>query len=220
MRAGSPVTHLAIADMRASRNFSLPLAVLAVLWQGCHAPQQAGRPGQAAVPSEARVDFKDPVLNRRQIVLFGLIDQRAAELTVQKLLFLDGAGHDPIDLYLHTPGGELRHAMAIEQAMRLLSSPVNTYALAECNSGGALLLAAGTGRRRVFRGAVVVVHGLTSHGRPPPDFTELTQDSYAEFWRRRTRLPEAWLPLPAGVLHVLSAEQALEYGLADEVIER
>ena len=97
---------------------------------------------------------------------------------------------------------------------------MNTYGLSECNSGGALLLAAGTGKRRAFHGAVIMVHGLKISGKPPPGFTERIQDAYTRFWRQRSRLPESWLPLPPGTEHILSAEQALEYGIVDEVIER
>src|SRR5262249_36183546 len=169
---------------------------------------------------DVQVDFNDPVLNRRQVLLFGMINQRAAELAIQKLLYLDGKSHEPIDLYLQTPGGEMKHAMAIEQTIRTLQSPVNTYALSECNSGGALLLAAGTGRRRAFHGALVMVHGIVVKGKPPQGLTQQVQDGYTEFWRKHARLPEAWLPLPRDSKHILTAEQALQYGVVDEVINK
>lgn len=124
----------------------LTVAGLGVLLQGCYTPRQPREPGKTVAQADARVDFTDPVLNRRQILLFGKIDQRAAELTIQKLLFLEGKSHDPIDLYLQTPGGETISALAIQRTMGLLQSPVNTCALSECTSGGALLLAAGTGK--------------------------------------------------------------------------
>jgi ATP-dependent Clp protease protease subunit len=176
--------------------------------------------GVQPAKSHSPVDFADPVLNRRQILLFGDIDEKAAERTIQKLLFLENKSHEPIDLYLMTPGGEFKSALAIEHVMRSIQSPVNTYALSECNSGGALLLAAGTGKRKAFRGSIVVVHGMTVRGKLPADMIAQTQDGYTRFWRQRARLPESWLPLPQNVVHVLSAEQALEYHLVDEIIER
>jgi len=198
----------------------LPVAGLGVLLQGCYTPHQTRAPEKTIAQADARVDFSDPVLNRRQILLFGKIDQRAAELTIQKLLFLDGKSHDPIDLYLQTPGDEKQSSLAVEQVIRLLKSPVNTWALSECNSGGALLLAAGTGKRRAFRGAVIIVHGLTFRGNPPPEYTTPIQDDYTQFWRKRSRLPDSWLPLPFGIMHIVSADQALEYGIVDEVVGR
>lgn len=201
------------------RRFGLLLAIaLPFCLQGCVTWQPEGGTAAVAPAAEAQVHFGDPVLNDRKILLFGPIDQRAAELTIQKLLYLDGHGHEPIDLFLQTPGGEVKYAMAIAQTMRLLRSPVNTYALSECNSGGVVLLAAGTGKRHAFHGAVIVVHGLVIGGKPPQAYAELVENSYTEFWRKRTRLPESWLPLPLNSLHILSAEQALQYGIVDDVV--
>jgi ATP-dependent Clp protease protease subunit len=189
------------------------------LSQSCYTPPNK-RDLSAGHAVASTLDYSDPLLNRRQILLFGLIDARAAQSTIQRLLYLDGKSHDPIDLYLHTPGGEIKHALAIEQTMRLLRSPVNTYAFSECNSGGALLLAGGTGKRRAFRGGIVVIHGITIHGKPPAELRDLVNNSYTQFWQDRSRLPDSWLPLPPGILHFLSAEQALEYGLVDEIVDR
>jgi ATP-dependent Clp protease, protease subunit len=194
------------------------LPALGALLQGCVLFQVTSSE-PAAPQAEVRVDSKDPVLNQRQILLFGQIDQRAAERTIQKLLYLESKSHEPIDLYLQTPGGEFKHAMAVEKIMGLLKSPVNTYAMSECNSGGVVLLAAGTGKRRAFRGTMVILHGLKVSGRrPPPGFLERCQEAYTQFWRQKARLPESWLPLPPNVMHILSAEQALEYGVVDEVV--
>ena len=128
--------------------------MLALLLQGCVTYTDHSESSSAG--TSVRVDFGDVLLNRRQVFLFGSIDQRVAELTIQKLLYLDAQSALPIDLYMQTPGGEIMHAMAIERTMRLMKAPVNTYALYECNSGGALLLAAGTGKRRAFADAIIV----------------------------------------------------------------
>lgn len=197
---------------------SFLVAIVAVLSQGCSIVIRP-EPDKLAI-QDMRVNFDDPVLNKRKIFLFGEIDRRAAEITIQKLLYLDNDGHAPIDLYLQTPGGEIKHAWAIQQTMRLISSPVNTYALSECNSGGALLLAAGTGKRRAFHGAVIMVHGLKVHGRPPSEAVGLIQEAYTDFWRKRSRVPESWLPLPFDIKHILSAEQALDYGIVDEIVDK
>lgn len=196
------------------------IASLGILLTGCYTPQTTHLSEAGIAQTDSRVDFADPVLNQRQILLFGSINQKAAERIIQRFLFLEAKSHDPIDLYLQTPGGEFKHFMAIEQILSRLQSPVNTFALSECNSGGALLLAAGTGKRRAFHGAVVILHGLKITGRPPPGLKEKIQDAYTDFWRRRTRLPKSWLPMPLDILHVLSAEQALEFGIVDEIIDR
>ena len=168
------------------------------------------------------MDFTDPLLNNRKVLLFGPIDQQSGEIAIQKLLYLDGKGHDPIDLFLESPGGDMKYAWAILETIKLVRSPVNTYALSECNSGGAMLLAGGTGKRRAFHGAVIVIHGLKpgiGAEKPPAVFVTDLQDSYTDFWRKSARLPESWLPLPLDSLRILTAEQALQYGIVDEVVD-
>jgi ATP-dependent protease ClpP protease subunit len=83
-----------------------------------------------------------------------------------------------------------------------------------------VLLAAGTGKRRAFSGAVVIVHGLKVSGKPPRALLEQCQDAYTQLWRQKARLPESWLPLPPDIVHILSAEQALQYGIIDEIITK
>ena len=204
-----------------NRCFLLSSALLltALLQTGCLF-QFDSSPFEQSSARRAPIDFSNPVLARRQILVFGELDDQAAERATQQLLFLDNQSHDPIDLYLMTPGGEFKAAMAIEQVMRMIKSPVNTYALAECNSGGALLLAAGTGKRRAFHGAMIILHGLKVQGRPPHGTFTVIQNSYTQFWRQHARLPESWLPIPPDTLHVLTAEQALQYGLVDELVEK
>jgi ATP-dependent Clp protease protease subunit len=201
----------------------LSVAILGVFLQGCSTLQQAAEPEKTYSQADVRVDFTDPVLGSRQILLFGSIDQETAEIAIQKLLFLDNKGHEPIDLFLETPGGDLKYAWAIYQTMRLIHSPVNTYALSECNSGGAMLLAAGTGRRRAFHGALILIHGIkpgVGDHKPPAEALADLQVSYADFWRRYTKLPQSWLPLPLDSWHILTAEQALDCGIVDEIIDK
>ena len=220
--------HTAVAQLyplggaRTMHSFTtlLPVAALCVLFQGCYTPHPTRTPEKTVSQSDARVDFSDPLLNQRKIFLFGRIDARAAEQTVQKLFYLDSKGHELIDVYIQSPGDEKQDSLVIEHAFRTIKSPVNTWTFTGCNSGGALLLASGTGKRRIFRGAVIILHGLTWGGNPPREYTQPIQDDYMELWRKRARLPASWFPFPYGVLHIVSAEQALEYGIVDEVIDR
>ncbi len=195
------------------------LVVIGVFQQGCSTPQQHDF-SEKNLRAKVCVDFSDPVLNSRKIFLFGSIDAQAAEETIQQLLYLDNLEEKPIDLFIQSPGGDMKGAFAIEQTIRLLQSPLNTYALSECNSGGAMLLAAGTGDRSAFDGAMIILHGLKIGGNPPEGVVEILQDSYTDFWHKKTKLPEAWLPLPFDSTRVLSAEQALEYGIVDQIIAR
>lgn len=202
--------------MKHTFTFSPVLLLLAWAFQGCTIVVPSP---QTSVPqSGSSVTFSDPVLNQRRILLFGEISERVAAETIQKLFYLDAQREAPIDLYLMTPGGDMKAALAIENTIRLIHSRVNTYALWECNSGGALLLAAGTGQRAAFRGAIILVHGLKVHGSPPNGYLDGIQAYYTTFWRQRAKLPAQWLPIPLNALHCLTAEQALEYGLIDRIL--
>jgi len=206
-----------------STKIANPLSLLLiglVFAQGCTVMMESPPSDIAStMKASAKVDFTDPVLNQRRILLVGKITDRVAEEIIRKLFYLDAQSAEPIDLYLLTPGGELKAAFSIEQTFHLIRSRVRTFALSECNSGGAVLLASGTGERAAFRGSIVVIHGMKVSGRPPLGFTEAVQDAYTSFWRRRARLPSAWLPLPHGATHVLTAEQALEFGVIDRILE-
>jgi ATP-dependent Clp protease, protease subunit len=198
--------------------------LIPVLLSGCLVINQP----PAAQTGQVRVDYNDPVLNNRQVLLVGGLDKQVAELTIQKLLYLDKKGTEPIDLYLFSPGGDLLTAFSIEQVMKTLKCKVNTFALAECNSGGAFLLAAGTGERVAFSNAVIVVHGMVVNGKTSQkklskeelEATKRLQDYYTAGWKRRTHLPDEWLPIPPGKTIFLTAQEALKYGLVDKVLDK
>lgn len=194
--------------------------IMALAVAGCRTQLPLSERSQQQPQHESEaVDFGDALLNQRKILVMGPLDDRAAEATIQKLLYLEARSPQPIDLYIQTPGGEFKAAKAITYIMRNLRCPVNTYALSECNSGGAVLLAAGTGKRRAFKGAVIVVHGVKVRGNPPAKFTEEVMKAHDEFWRERAKLPQEWMPIAPGKEYVLSAEEALKYGIVDEILD-
>ncbi len=194
-------------------------ATCTALIMGCTTTPPSFEPEKGSSLVESHVDFTDPVLNARKIFLFGPTDQQVSLVTIQKLLYLDDKGNDPIDLFLVTPGGDIKYAWAIVQTLRLIDSPVNTYALSECNSGGVMILAAGTGKRSASQESVIILHGLKIHGKPPVDYAETLQESYNDFWISHTLLPKSWLPLPFNSHHVLTAKEAIDYGIVDELFD-
>jgi ATP-dependent Clp protease protease subunit len=169
---------------------------------------------------DARLDFSDPVLNQRRVILAGEITESSAAKVIREMLYLDALTNQPIDLYLLTPGGDLEATLAIERTMRSLRSPVNTWALGECSSGGAMLLAAGTGERRAFKDSIILVHGVLGASRLPRKHADLEYASVDEFWKHYARLPESWVPIPPGKWYILNAEQARTYGVIDKIIDR
>src|SRR5438105_14508379 len=114
-----------LSDSMKPRIFILSVLTLVLFLQpGCVINFNGSLPDQASTKVR-RIDFADPVLLRRQVLLFGDINEQAAERVTQELLFLDGQNQSPIEFYLMTPGGEFKSALGIEQVMRMIKSPVN-----------------------------------------------------------------------------------------------
>ncbi|MCK6460450.1 MAG: ATP-dependent Clp protease proteolytic subunit [Planctomycetes bacterium] len=168
------------------------------------------------------VDLDDPLLLRfRTIVLSGDIDARAARQAVSQLLYLDALEPGkPIDLYVRTQGGWGNDAHAICDAMQRIGSPVNTWALGSCDSAGAIVLAGGTGVRRAMPRTIVSIHVTEDEGDEPfsEELTERTREE--AFWRDRAKLPARFYPLVGDRFYVLSAAEALEFGIIDEIHAR
>src|SRR5678815_88689 len=77
---------------------TLPLVPLAFAI-GCHTPFNPPPPKPSQSVSDVRIDYGDPVLNSRKILLIGDINDRVAEIAIQKFLYLDAKSQEPIDLY-------------------------------------------------------------------------------------------------------------------------
>ncbi len=174
---------------------------------------------EAGLPAP-RLDPEDPLLARRTIVVTEGINERTAREVVQKLLYLDARepGRD-IHLVLASPGGWLDAAFTIVDAMETIRSRVDTTCVGGCYSAGSVILAAGTGRRRVSRNALVMVHANREDSSEPFSFGRLSLARFDRFYREHASLPGEWFPLTGSKTYYLSPEEAVRYGLADEIIE-
>lgn len=158
------------------------------------------------------------LLAQRKIILTSEINAASAHRIIAELMILAHRNAtEPIDFYIVSPGGDLDSALAVVSVMRMIAPPVNTHALASCESGAALLLVAGTGRRTATPGSVIGIHGYITHGQVPPRYLHLLVQRYADILRSRTSLPNSWFPIQENEIHVLSARQALKYHVVDAV---
>jgi ATP-dependent Clp protease protease subunit len=136
-----------------------------------------------------------------------------------RLLYLNAVDpHRPIDLYLSTQGGWIDSAFTIIDAMELIHAPVNTWAIGGCYSAGALILAAGTGRRYATANAVLMIHAsLDEDSKRPYSYERLALERYERVWRQRADLPDDWFPMVGGEEYYLSPQEALQFHLVDEI---
>ncbi|MCK9456034.1 MAG: ATP-dependent Clp protease proteolytic subunit [Candidatus Riflebacteria bacterium] len=100
------------------------------------------------------------LLEKRQIFLWGVVDDDSARDMVSKLLYLEAmAPGEPITFFVNSPGGVISSGMAIIDTMNLITSPVTTVCMGLAASMGSLILSAGVkGKRFVFPGGKVMIH--------------------------------------------------------------
>jgi ATP-dependent Clp endopeptidase proteolytic subunit ClpP len=162
----------------------------------------------------------DPLLKSRKILVTSNINESTAKDVTARLLYLNAVDpHRPIDLLLSTQGGWIDSAFTIIDAMELIQAPVNTWAIGGCYSAGALILAAGTGRRYATPNAVLMIHAsLDEDSKHPYSYERLALDRYERVWRERAKLPDEWFPMIGGEEYYLSPQEALQFQLVDEIV--
>jgi ATP-dependent Clp protease protease subunit len=163
------------------------------------------------------IDPDDPLLRRRTIVITAGINERTAAHVIPRLLYLSSVDpRAPIDLLVTTTGGWRDTAFAIIDAMRMIEAPVNTWAIGQCASSGALIVAGGTGTRAATANALLMVHANLEPSDEPFGEGSRTFDREVRFWKERARLPPAWA-LDSGEEYYLTAEEAQRFGVVDVV---
>jgi len=168
------------------------------------------------------------LLLKERIVFLGMpIDDSVANLVVAQLLFLDR--EDPekdISMYINCPGGEIYPGLAVYDTMQLLRAPVSTVAMGWTASLGTILLAAGTkGKRYALPHATVHMHpaGGGARGYAPDveiQVRELMrmQDLLKGILARHTGRLVEQISKDFDRDYFMSAVQAKEYGIVDEVL--
>ena len=178
---------------------------------------------------ERAYDIYSRLLKDRIIFLGAPIDDVFANVFIAQLLFLEA--EDPekdINLYVNSPGGSVTAGLGIYDTMQYVKPPINTICLGQAASMGAFLLTAGTkGKRFALPNARVMIH--QPMGGFSGQATEI--DIHArEILKIRERLNEIMAKHTGQPLekiaqdterdYFLSAEEAKQYGLIDEVISR
>ena len=171
-------------------------------------------------------DIYSLLLKERIIFLGSAIDDNVANLIVAQLLYLDSENHQPISLYIHSPGGVIYAGFAIYDTMKILKSPVSTIAVGFSGSMGTVLLTAGSkGQRYALPHATVHMHPAGGGAR---GYTEDVRIAYQEQERLQDQL---FYVIAKNTGHsyeeiesmyrrdkFMNAEEAKEYGLIDEIL--
>ena len=178
---------------------------------------------------ERSFDIYSRLLQERIIFVGTEIDDGVANVVMAQLLHLaDVAPDREVSLYVNSPGGSFTALMAVYDTMQFVPSPVATYCLGQAASAAAVLLAAGEpGRRFALRHSRVLLHQPSAGGEGTVSDLALQAD---ELLRVRAQVEEvlsqhtgrsvAQLRLDTDRDKVLTAAQAVEFGVVDHVVAR
>ncbi len=178
---------------------------------------------------ERSFDIYSRLLKERIIFLSDEINDDTASLVVAQLLFLES--EDPekdISLYINSPGGSISAGLAIYDTMRYIKPDVSTICVGMAASMGAFLLAAGTkGKRYVLPNAEVMIHQPLGGTQGQAEDIRIHAEHILKIREKMNRI----LAENTGKYYetvkrdtdrdnFLSAEEAVSYGLADQVVEK
>ncbi|MER7579572.1 ATP-dependent Clp protease proteolytic subunit [Kitasatospora sp. NPDC097691] len=179
---------------------------------------------------ERSYDVFSRLLNERIIFLGTEIDDGVANVVIAQLLHLESENPErEISIYLNSPGGSFTSLMAIYDTMTFVQAPISTFCVGQAASTAAVLLAGGDpGRRFVLRHARVLLGQPASGGRQGTvsDLSLAAEEmvrvraQVEEVLSRHTHHDAATLRADMDRDKVFTAEEAVAYGLADEVLSR
>lgn len=160
----------------------------------------------------------------------GQVTTDSANLIIAQLLYLEAEDPDKdINLYINSPGGMVTAGLAVYDTMQYIKSPITTICMGMAMSFGALLLAAGTkGRRFALPHSRVMIHQPLIYGEglsgPVTDIDietkELvdTKNKLIDILTRHTGQSHDKIQHDTERNYYMSSEEALKYGIIDEVI--
>lgn len=179
---------------------------------------------------ERSYDIYSRLLRDRVILLEGEVHDQMANLIVAQLLYLESEDSDKdISLYINSPGGSVTAGMAIYDTMQFIKPDVNTIVMGQACSMGSLLAQAGAvGKRVILPNARHMIHQPSGGARGQATDMEIQVKEILEMKRNLTNIyvkhnskNKTFEELSKDMErdYFMSAQQALDYGLVDRIIE-
>ena len=181
---------------------------------------------------ERSYDIFSRLLKDRIIFLGEDVNPTTSSLVIAQLLFLESEDPDKeISLYINSPGGSITDGMGIIDTMNYIKCPVSTICIGMAASMGAALLAAGEkGKRYATPNAEILIHqpligggglqGQTTEIKIHADHMVRTREKLNRFLSERTGKPIEQIEKDTERDHYMTAQEALEYGLIDGIMEK
>ena len=176
---------------------------------------------------ERNYDIYSRLLKDRIIFLGEEVNETTASLVVAQLLFLES--EDPgkdIHLYINSPGGMVTAGLAIYDTMQYIKCDVSTICIGMAASMGAFLLAGGAkGKRLALPNAEIMIHQPSGGAKGQATEMQIAAENILKTKKKLNEILAANTGKPYDVIaadterdHYMSAQEAMEYGLIDNVI--
>jgi ATP-dependent Clp protease protease subunit len=178
---------------------------------------------------ERSYDIYSRLLKDRIIVLSDEVNDVTASLVVAQMLFLEAEDPDKdIQLYINSPGGSVTAGMAIYDTMQYVKCDVSTICVGMAASMGAFLLAAGAkGKRFSLPNSTIMIHqpiggakGQATDIKIHAEWILKVKKTLNQILSERTGQPLSKIEIDTERDYFMSAAEAKEYGLVDQVMER
>ena len=177
---------------------------------------------------ERAMDIYSRLLKDRIVFLGSAINDEVANSIVAQMLFLQSEdAKTDVNLYINSPGGSVSAGLAIYDTMQWINCDVATYCVGQCASMGAVLLAAGTaGKRNALPNSRILIHQPMAGMEGSAEDIMIHAKEFSKLKERlngilikHTGHPLEKIEKDTDRDRFMSAEEALDYGLIDRVIE-
>ena len=178
---------------------------------------------------ERSYDIFSRLLNDRIIMLCDEVNDATASLVVAQLLYLEGQDSDKdISLYINSPGGSVTAGLAIYDTMKYIKCDVSTICMGMAATMGAFLLSAGTkGKRLALPNSTIMIHQPSGGAQGQATDMRIHTEWILDVKKKLNKMLSEATGQPLEVIerdterdNFMTAQQALEYGLVDRIIDK
>ena len=185
---------------------------------------------KASEEKSSQNKIQDTFLEQRKVFLWGEVSDKSARDVTEKLLFLEfKEPRKPITFYINTPGGSITAGMAIYDTMQLISSPIKVVVTGMAASMGSILLSgAEKGQRVLYPHSRVLIHQPLISGQMVAVAVDIhiqakemekLRDELNNILANASGQPLEKIQKDTDRDFYMTAEEAIEYGLADSICE-
>ena len=175
---------------------------------------------------EYAYDLYSRLLKDRIIFLTGEINDSVANIIISELLYLDNISNDDIYLYINSPGGSITSGMSIYDTMHFVKSKVYTIGLGMCASMAAFLLSSGD-ERYALPNTEIMIHQPLGGAQGQATDIKIAAERIIKLKEKINKILAENTHQPLEKIYndterdnFLSAEEALDYGLIDKIINK